>query len=339
MKPRIAVLAAITSFTLIPMQANAASDAKWNGYLNTIGSISNSETEYDDDISENSTFSKTNFGLAVSKRINSKLSIAGQLHGEKDAFNFDWGYANYRISDALTAKAGKMKYPGALYTDTLDIGTTYPWVTPPISIYGDDAGLAFEAYTGTGLAYTGGDDTELGAEFYLGETSDIDSNHKRMLGLVLSAATDEIRAQLAVNNSIMEFEEAPAAGSPQALMIDQNMTIINLGLQAEYDFATIYYEYGQTTMSGLPQMDRSGWYVTISHAMEDWTPHFTYQTYEGMQGLEESSVILGMNKQLSNAAVFKMELQQLEPVNGGFFEAQPSDDKVTIVNVSLNMTF
>ncbi len=322
------------------MQASAASDIKWNGYLNAIGSITNSETEYAGDVNENSTFSSTNFGLTATKRINSKLSVAGQLHGQGEGFGFDWGYVNYRMSDSLTAKAGKIKYPGNLYSETEDIGVSYPWAKLPESVYGEDAGTAFEAYTGAGLAYTGGDETEMGAEFYMGETSGADSNHKRMLGMVLSATTDEIRAQISVNSSLMEFEQAPVPGSTEALMDGKNMTIISAGLRAEYDIATLYAEYGKTTMSGLPQMDREGWYVSLSHSMDEWTPYFTYQSYERkMDGAEETSMTLGVNKPLDTSTVLKMELQQIEPTNGGFFEAQPADDTVSVVNVSLNMVF
>jgi len=121
------ILVAATALALSPLQSLAGNDDfKLNGYMNVLGSISDSKTEYLEDISEDSTFSATNFALVASKRINSKLRVAAQLHGEHDAFSFDWGYATYKFSPELTGKAGKIQYPGNLVSEAIDVGVTYP---------------------------------------------------------------------------------------------------------------------------------------------------------------------------------------------------------------------
>lgn len=319
------------------MPVSAAGDISLNGYLNIIGSISDSEAEYREDISENSTFSSTNFGLVATKRISSKLSVAGQLHGQGALFDFGWGYATYLVNSDWTAKAGKIKYPATLLSEVIDIGVTYPWVQPPVAVYGTAAGMSFKAYTGGSIAYTAGDETEFSSEFYMGETNDLDSNHKKMLGVVMSATSENVRAQVGVNTSVMEFED-PAAPNA-ALMGGRDMTIYNLGIKAEYELLTIYYEYGKTVMSGLSLMDREGWYLSVIHPMETWTPHLTYQSYLGMSDIEETGLIIGLNKMLDLSTVVKFDIQQIEPVNGGFFEVQPDNNKVYLLNVSLNMVF
>ncbi len=334
---QVLMLATGTIISINAIQVSANSDVMWNGYLNVIGSISDSNEEYREDISEDSTFSATSFGLTATKRINSKLSIAGQMHGQFDSFNFDWGYATYRLNSEWTGKAGKIKYPGTLLSEIIDIGVTYPWTQAPIAVYGLDAGMSFEAYTGGAMVYTVGDDIEYSSEFYLGETSDVDSNHKGLLGVVLSATSDEVRAQVGFNTSTMEFED-PAAPNA-SLMGGRDMSIMNLGVKAEYDIATIYAEYAKTTTSGLSIMDRSGWYITALHSFGKWSPHITYQDYEGMANREETTIIAGLNRTIDASTVVKFDVQQIKPVNGGFFEAQPDSSKVYLLNASLNMIF
>jgi hypothetical protein len=322
-------------------RVSANNDFKFNGYLNVLGSVSDSETEYLEDISKDSTFAATNFGIVASKQINKKLRVAAQLHGEHDSYSFDWGYASYNFSSSLTGKAGKIKYPGNLVSETVDIGVTYPWAQAPVAIYGGDAGLSFEAYTGTSLVYTAGDDVEFATELYLGEADSEAVKNKRLIGVVFSATTDNIRAQASINSSVMEFESFndPTPPPEVILLQDKTMTNISAGIKAEYDLATVYAEYAQTSTSGLPQMDRTGWYVTVLHDFEKWSPHLTYQSYEGMLGIEETIISVGINRKLDLSTVVKLDLQQVEPINGGFFESQPVEDKVNVVNISLSMVF
>jgi len=116
----------LAGLALGALPASANSDFKINGFINVIGGISDSETAYLDDITDNGSFEDTNLGITLSKHINSKLSVATQFHGKHEVFNFDWGYINYKIDSELSVKAGKIKYAGNLVSETLDVGNTFP---------------------------------------------------------------------------------------------------------------------------------------------------------------------------------------------------------------------
>jgi len=116
----------MTGLTMVALPASADNEFKINGFINVIGGISDTETPYLDDITDNGSFEDTNLGIVISKQVNSKVSVATQFHGKHEAFNFDWGYINYKIDSELTAKAGKIKYPGNLVSETADVGNTFP---------------------------------------------------------------------------------------------------------------------------------------------------------------------------------------------------------------------
>jgi len=120
------LIAGLTLSASLP--AAAVNDFKINGFINVIGGISNSETSYLDDTTDNGSFEDTNVGVTLSKQINSKVSVATQFFGKHEIFNFDWGYINYKVDDELGVKAGKIKYPGNLVSETVDVGNTFPWV-------------------------------------------------------------------------------------------------------------------------------------------------------------------------------------------------------------------
>jgi len=122
-------------------------------------------------------------------------------------------------------------------------------------------------------------------------------------------------------------------------MQGRTTTNITAGIKAEYDLATVYTEFAKTTVSGLSQMDRSGWYFTILHERDDWSPHFTYQSYKGMASRDETIISVGINKSLDVSTVLKIDLQQVEPTGGGFFESQPTENKVNVLNLALSMVF
>lgn len=334
---QLSILTTGIALTLGALPVLADNEFKINGFINVIGSISDSETEYANEIADKVNFDSTNLGIVLTKNINSKLSVATQLIGKNEVFGFDWGYINYKINSELSAKAGRIKYAGNLVSETFDVGVTYPWVRPPISIYGDRARLSFEAYNGASIVYMAGDDIEYSAELIIGDAESEDITNEGLLGVVLTAATDNIQLRASYNNTTMKLDNFNPSNPNQVLMEGKSMDTFGFGLKAEYDIATVYAEYAFTSM---PQnLENIGWYVTALHQMGQWTPHITFQDYDNMFGRDQNSYILGLNRQLDTSTALKFELEFIDPTNKGFFEDVPVESSITIFNISLNMVF
>jgi hypothetical protein len=78
-------------------------------------------------------------GLQGSMHFGTNTSITGQIvsrgaHGGN--VNLEWLYASHNLSDKLTLQIGRKRLPLFYYSETQDVGFTYPWVHLPPQPYG-----------------------------------------------------------------------------------------------------------------------------------------------------------------------------------------------------------
>jgi hypothetical protein len=77
--------------------------------------------------------------------------VAGQLFFQSNGeMALDWGFVEYRVSDLLRVRAGKVKNPLGLFMEVKDVGTLRPFFSLPQSIYGP-GNIGTEAYLGAGI--------------------------------------------------------------------------------------------------------------------------------------------------------------------------------------------
>lgn len=94
------------------------------------------------------------FALNFSSHLTPALSIIGQTFwrqdDEKTETEIDYAFAEWRFSDALKVRLGKVKQPFGLYAEVFDVGTLRPFLSLPQSIYGP-VGAVAEGFQGIGL--------------------------------------------------------------------------------------------------------------------------------------------------------------------------------------------
>lgn len=85
----------------------------------------------------------TIFGAQLQYQLNSQWSMTTQIASRgfnlDDSDDFDpvvpWVFVSYQVSPELRLRAGRMRTPFYLYSESLEIGYSYPWVRPPIDTY------------------------------------------------------------------------------------------------------------------------------------------------------------------------------------------------------------
>jgi len=78
------------------------------------------------------------YGIQFRSTVNNKVSATAQFIGKgNDNFqaNISWAYVQYKFDEHFTLKAGRQRLPFFLYSDFLDVGYAYNWVTPPYAVY------------------------------------------------------------------------------------------------------------------------------------------------------------------------------------------------------------
>ena len=87
-------------------------------------------------------------GLQLKMELSDKASMTTQLTA-KGVDNYEvqtsWAYLTYDFTKNYSVSIGQMRVPNYMYTKSVDIGFTYPWVRPPNEVY----------FQGGGGFYTG----------------------------------------------------------------------------------------------------------------------------------------------------------------------------------------
>jgi hypothetical protein len=90
---------------------------------------------YSDDISLSQ---QSLIGLQVDYQLADHLSITSQLlghSGNERGSGVEWLYLTYQPTRSIQIKLGKQRTPFFNYSDSIDVGFAYPWVTLPKQVY------------------------------------------------------------------------------------------------------------------------------------------------------------------------------------------------------------
>ncbi len=147
---------AVLAIALGAMALPALAEVSFSGFLSAGGGrIDNRNYSYagygDKDFSFDA---DTLFGLQVSAPIADKLTATGQFvaRGTEDyELDAEWAYLSYAFTDHLTGRIGRLRMPLYLYSDFVDVGYAYSWITPPFEVYY----LPFNNIQGVDLVWTG----------------------------------------------------------------------------------------------------------------------------------------------------------------------------------------
>ncbi|MFT5162594.1 MAG: hypothetical protein ACI9FJ_001171 [Alteromonadaceae bacterium] len=248
------------------------------------------------------------FGLQLSVDVDDRLSITTQLLGRGiDDYNIEaeWAFAKYKINDTLDIRAGKMRLPYFFYSDYLDVGHTYPWITPPIEAYGS---MPTSIYNGVDLLYYRefGDYT-VRFQPFVGQSNDrirltttgeeADLTFDNMRGIILHATDDTFTFRLMVekHSLTLGLEDTPTtSGLFDALLAngfpdvveqmnahDEDVTFLEAGFSYDEGNVLVIGEWTSRDIDGsvLPEK-ATGYYATFGYRFGEWMPHITFSKEE-----------------------------------------------------------
>lgn len=134
-----------------------------NGFIKQSVAYSDNPNNYDQNINYRGSYNNDSVvGLNISKSISSQWDAVLQLKAEGFSFQYDisteWAFLKYTPKPWLHVKMGLQKSPFWLYSDYLNIGIAYPWITPPKEVYKLNP---IESIMGMGIAF----EKELGNDF------------------------------------------------------------------------------------------------------------------------------------------------------------------------------
>jgi len=132
---------AFTGLILGAIPFAQASDIKLSGFLSIGGGFIDDEKvdlPYNGFSEEDLTIKNNILGLQVTGTISDKVTATGQFIARSSntyAVNSEWAYLTYQVSDSSKIRAGRLRTPFYMYSDFLDVGYAYSWISPPREVY------------------------------------------------------------------------------------------------------------------------------------------------------------------------------------------------------------
>jgi hypothetical protein len=236
-------------------------------------------------------------GGQVSARITPELSAVVQVIAEQ---NYDgtfrphveWANIKYQITPDLSVRIGRVELPTFLFSDTRKVGYTYPWVRPPIEVYGL---LPITASDGGGFSYR----ANLGDVTNTTQGSDVQSNTPQPDNRGTARARDSINfsntteyksftfrvsyqhAHLTID-SLDGFLDNFRKFGPQGVAIadkydSDNKPVVTEVIGASYDPGHwfVISEWGHARLDSFLG-DNTSWYASGGYRAGQVTPYVTY---------------------------------------------------------------
>lgn len=303
--------------------AYAADDLQINGFLNVTGGVLDtasiqdaaSTTGYDTTVGFDA---QTLAGIQVAKKVNDNTSATVQLMS-RGATGYTasaaWAYITYDLTDSSSFRFGRLRTPFFQYSDFIDVGYAYNWITPPGIVYRLDSmanitGVDFTQRFTAGIMdgavqlYTGRfkDDFRLYGDTYMMEL-------RSMAGVALSANAGDFGGRLSYHRGEFYIDLDPTgsraldslaglsklydtangivANVPGSGVVPTNITadIIPQGHQSQFYEGTLFWDNGSTSLiaeftalrhDSAILNDDNAWLVSGAQRIGDFTLHATY---------------------------------------------------------------
>ncbi len=219
-----------------------------------------------------------------------------QSSADKYELNATWAYLNYKFTDKLSIKAGRILVPVYMLSQYADVAYAYPWLKPPQEIYG---GVPFPSSNGVigSLLVDLTDELQLELEpFLIANSADfslsglnINIELTNQVGLAANISNDWLKITALYTKGTLSFNKGnpiqlnplaglplPGGGSLLLPGLKVPVTYISFGLRAEKNNFLVLAEYVKRQNPGSYLPDSSSWYVLGGIRIDKFMPWVTY---------------------------------------------------------------
>lgn len=302
------VAAILSALLLIPTALTHAEEItdkfEISGFARIIGGyLSHSSRRFEGYTDEFSIGEQSLFAVQPSYSFSDKLSISSQFvaHTSDDRDNgLEWAYLSYRPDNAWHLRAGRLRTPFFIYSDSYDVGYTYPWVTAPVQVYNN---YLFSNFTGASASYyQSGNTLALNLEAYYGYFKgdlflagtkvDVETEVEDLMGLVATVSHNNLSLRMAYHQAQNETV-IPNVNALRSILYSQGFNesakslessgqVYALQTSLSYDTLNSFYkaEWVNIVTGFEIAPEVTGYYLMAGRVVNDWTFHLTYSRSE-----------------------------------------------------------
>ncbi len=295
---------------------------EFSGFARVVGGLLDEKSAEYEGYSNSLSFSEQSLlALQADVRITDTLSFSTQLLGhtsEERESGIEWMYLVYQPKNDLQFKLGKLRTPFFRYSDIIDVGFAYPWITPPQQIY---SGFLFSNYEGlSGIYQFSIGEVNVDIEAYYGiyngtfdrAGEEVAIDVDEIKGLIIGFSKGNFSARISGIQSSDFFADIPGfndfadaiefAGfkeNADSLRFDGDAT----AFQANVNYDTLDYfvaaEYVNidSDLLSVPQID--AYYFSLGYNFYPFQVHATYSSSETYNNVPENLIPKGVNPQVT----------------------------------------
>ena len=305
---KIPGVAIVVSALLLSTEGSYAEELTDNleisGFARVIGGyLSHSSRSFDGYTNEVSLSEQSLFAVQPSYSFNDQLSISSQFvaHTSDDRDSgLEWAYLSYQPNSAWHLRAGKLRTPFFIYSDSYDVGYSYPWVTAPVQVYNN---YLFSNFNGASASYYhAGNTLALNLEAYYGyyegdlflagSKVDVKTEVEDLTGIVATINRNNLSLRMSYHQAHNKTEipnvsqlrsQLSALGyTDSARSLESSGNVYALQTSLSYDTLNSFYkaEWVNIVTGFEIAPEITGYYLMAGRVINDWTLHATYSRSE-----------------------------------------------------------
>lgn len=284
------LLLAVVGLGLLSSLPAHAADIQLNGFASIISGI-DLEDEGEDIGTDTSPYSartvdnlqESRVGLQWSVKLDKGMRFVAQSVSKGSPstgfeMNLDWSYFDINVGDEGKFKIGRLRIPFYKYSDYLDVGYAYHWITPPKSMYA----LVFSNIDGLSYQHNFQNSSlehSINIVFgrYQGELKLGSGNLENTLAINWNASIGNHEFYLAYVQADAYISSEAFVGFPSNVIFDGDTgSFLGAGYIGTFGKVSIYSEISQTDISNAIQPNALGGYLGAAYEMGKYSLHITY---------------------------------------------------------------
>jgi len=299
-------------------------------------------------------------GLQGTAEFSERYSLTTQVEwrGTDGVPDMEWLYGTMKLDHNMTLQAGRKRLPLFYYSESQDVGFSYPWVHLPPQMYGweivnyNGASLLYKGQRGdwsSGINVFGGNENAKNSPYwkiYNGKDSKTESHWTNIAGAYFSLSNDWFEARLLyIQSNIQNTTIAPVAAvgpttRQKVYGVSFNIDRAQWVVRSEFLYINRKESYG----GDHAQL------MGIGYRMGKWLPMATYANYRQSvtanqtQAEAHSTESLSLRYDLTTSSDVKLEFDHWRNrAQPQFFTAFPNAaipaGQVNLLAISYDMVF
>lgn len=267
----------------------------------------------------------------VTDSVGLTLQTTAKAYGDEWKANLEWAYLSWQSTDNLMMRFGRLRTPVYMYSESIDVGFSYPWLRLPDEVYSQ---VQLSNYEGADIVYNlplsfatlsfqlaGG--IAKNRDYYIYD-EEFDIDYDNVFGSSVSLATNDfgtfrvgyVEADIdtEISGSFTDIFGNP--GTATLLSLDKDKgKFTSIGYQYDNGTWLTANEWTSRVIENDGSNSTDSFYLMGGRRFGDFLAHVTYAQLDEDEG-RQSSWTLGLNYNILPTVVLKGEYKRVDTTGG-----------------------